>query len=251
MLEVMTALIILALVCSSVLVVINNCVASAAGSRLQMQAFEVARENMEQLLASESLSEKVEYGSSNKYPDIGWKTSVEAFYEPITARMWIRGVCSAEYKDADGEIQTVELSHWLTDLTKEQLLEMMNQEGDEKLEGELFETLEEAAEYAGVDVETIEKWLEDGMLTTEDGLFIRSNLDIYKESNGNPSEEQKNQQVQSVSEIEEIISGRTGGQNKEGAEGWEDEIDPKTGLTYGELENMDFSEIWELMKNRK
>ena len=91
MLEVMTALIILALVCSSVLVVINNCVASAAGSRLQMQAFEVARENMEQLLASESLSEKVEYGSS-KYPDIEWKTAVEAFYEPITARMWIRGV---------------------------------------------------------------------------------------------------------------------------------------------------------------
>jgi hypothetical protein len=30
-----------------------------------------------------------------------------------------------------------------------------------------------------------------------------------------------------------------------------DETDPKTGLTYGELEQMDFSEIWNLMKSRQ
>jgi type II secretory pathway pseudopilin PulG len=166
--EVVSALTILGLICSGMLVVINRCTVSATDSRLKMQAFEVAREQMETLLASDSLKENVEYGVSQKYPDIAWQTVVESFYEPITARMWIRGVCSAQYKDANGEDQTVELTQWLTDLTKEQLLAMMNQGSEADLEGMLFETLEEAAEYAGVDVETIEEWIENGMVTTED-----------------------------------------------------------------------------------
>lgn len=250
LIEVMTALIILALISFNVLVVVDNCVVSAANSKLRMQAFQVARENMEQLLAAESLSEKYEYGTSDKYPDIEWKTVVEAFYEPVTARMWIRGVCSAGYEDTDGEEQEVELTHWLTDLTKEQLLEMMNEEGMEQLAGELFETLEEAADYAGVSVDTIEQWLENGLVTTEDGSFIKGNLDIFMEGNGNPSQEDKDKQIQSESELMDLISGRSGEQGGEGGEGWQNEIDPKTGLTYGELENMDFSEIWEIMKNR-
>ena len=100
--EVLTALAILALISSSVLVVINRGVASAADSALRIQAFEVARENMEKLLASTSLEENVEYGESNKYPEISWTTVVETFYEPITSRMWVRGICSAEYRDTEG-----------------------------------------------------------------------------------------------------------------------------------------------------
>lgn len=244
------AVAILGLTCSSVLVVIERCAASAAESALRMRAFEVARENMEKLLASSVVKESVEYGQSERYPDIEWQTVVETFYEPITARMWIRGVCSAQYIDSDDQEQTVELTHWLTDLTKEQLLqiEKLNEDELEELAAELIETLEDAADYAGVDVETIEQWLQNGLLTTEDGSFIKDNLDLYKKSNGNPSEEEKNQQAKSLADLKNKRS-----QSGDGSadEAWKDEIDPKTGLTYGELDQMDFSEVMELMKKQQ
>jgi len=248
--EVLMAVAILALISSSVLVVIDRCVASAAESALRMRAFEVARENMEKLLASTTVKESIEYGQSEKYPDIEWQTVVETFYEPITARMWIRGVCSAQYTDSDEQEQTVELTHWLTDLTKEQLLQIEQRDEDE-LEGltaELIETLEDAADYAGVNVETIEQWLQNGLLTTENGSFIKDNLDLYMSSDGNPSAEEKNQQAKSLADLKNKKS-----QSGDGSAGdaWQDEIDPKTGLTYGELEQMDFSEIWELMQNQR
>ena len=122
--EVLTALAILALISSGVLVVIDRGAASAANSAQQMKAFEVARENMETLLASTTLKESVEYGESQKYPDIRWQTTVETFYEPITSRMWVRGISSAQYKDPNDEEQTIELEHWLTDVTKDQLLQL-------------------------------------------------------------------------------------------------------------------------------
>ena len=125
--EVLTALAILALISSSVLVVINRCMASAANSTWKMQAFEVARENMEKLLCSNSVTETVEYGSSDKYADIQWQSTVEMFYEPITVRMWIRAVCSAQYTDTDGQPQTVELTHWITDLTVEEVVKIFEE----------------------------------------------------------------------------------------------------------------------------
>jgi len=244
--EVMMALSILALISSSVLVVINRCVTSGADSALRMQAFEVARENMERLLALQSVEETVEYGDSEIYPEITWQTVVETFYEPITSRMWLRGVCSAQYIDSEGQEQMVELTHWLTDLTKNQLLDVMSREDEEgQLAAQLIATIEEAAEYAGVDVETIEGWLENGLLKTGNGSFVRMNLDIYQINNGQPSAEDKKLQVKSEAELIKHMEeqGRLGG--------GQDDIDPKTGLTYEELKEMDISEVWELMKNRQ
>ena len=123
---------ILALISSSVFVVINRCMASAADSAQRYQAFEVARDNMEILLSKDSVKEIVEYGQSDKYPQIQWQTTVETFYEPITGRMWIQAICSAEYTDTAGQVQTVELTHWLTDLTKEQLLQIIEEQEKEK-----------------------------------------------------------------------------------------------------------------------
>jgi len=247
--EIVIALAILALISSSVLVVIGRCAASAADSELRLRAFEVARENMETLLSGDSVKETIEYGQSDRYPEIEWQTVVETFYEPITARMWVRGICSAEYNDTEGELQTLELTHWLTDLTREQLLQIMKNAEQERedLTGELIETVEEAAEYAGVEAETIEQWLENGMLTIEDGSFVRKNLDIYRQNDGNPSPEDIQLQVKSIADLRKP----TGEQEAGYQEGGQDEIDPKTGLTYGELEEMDFSEIWELLKSRQ
>ena len=256
--EVMTALVILSIISSGVVVVINRCVSSATDSALRMQAFEVARDNMEELLASSSVQEYTDYGESDKYPGIKWQTVVEPFYEPITARMWIRAICSAEYIDSAGETQAVELSHWLTDVTKKQLLQILgqedkNQDEQEWLADQIIETVEEAAEYADVNGETIQQWVDNGMLTTEDGSFIKENIDLYKSTGGNPSAEQKQKQISSVLQILELAQSRvgsgeaaeTGGQKKR------DDVDPVTGLTYEQLEQMDISEIFDLLKNRQ
>jgi len=256
LIEVMAALIILAIISSSVLVVINNCVASVADSTLRLQAFEVARENMEKLLASDSVEESVDYGESDKYPDIKWQTTVETFYEPITARMWVRAVCSAEYNDANGETQTVELTHWLTDVTKEQLLEIMQRQEEQQQDwpaDQIIQTVEEAAQYAAVGVQTIQQWMDNGMLTTEDGAFIKHNLDLYKQTNGKPSDEEKNLQIRSIEQLLEFIEEKPepGGQKAPDGQKQQDKIDPVTGLTYEQLEQMDVGEIYNLLKNKK
>ena len=261
--EVVAALMILALISSSVLVVMNRCMASAADSALRMQAFEVARENMEALLSKDSVSEMAEFGSSDKYPEIQWQTTVEMFYEPITARAWIQGICSAEYTDTSGDVQTVELMHWLTDVTKQQLLEILSQEQkrQKQLAFLVVGTIEEAAEYAGVDVETVQQWVDNGMLKTEDDSFVKNNLDLYKDTGGNPPPEVKKQQVKSDTELIELIEQQPEpGKQKDKDEptekklpdeqDWLDEIEPVTGLTHRELEEMDFWEIWELFMSR-
>lgn len=247
--EALTAVAILGLISSGVLVVINRCMASATDSALRMQAFDVARENMEKLLSTEPVEETVEYGSSDRYPEIKWQTTVETFHEPVTSRMWVKAVCSAEYTDTEGETQTVELIHWLTDVTKQQLLEIMKAKEEGELASELIGTTEEAAEYAGVDVSTIEQWVDNGMLTTEDGSFVKANIDLYKESGGNPTPEEKSQQIQSTAELAEI-TGESGEQTPTDMEDWKNQRDPTTGLTYGELDEMDFKEILELLEKK-
>lgn len=257
--EVMVALVILALVSSSVLVVINRCMASTTDLALRMQAFEVARENMEKLLTSDSAAEKTEYGTSDKYSQIQWQTLVEAFYEPVTKRIWLQAVCSAEYADSAGQQQTVELTHWLTDLTKEEVLEILRQQTKNIAEEQLIETIEDAAKYAGVDVDTIEQWVENGMLTTEEGFFIKGQLDLYKKTGGNPSIEDINRQAKTDSDTKEPTEKQSE-PDKQNADGPKTD-EPKTdktgkpdaelicGHTMDELKKLDFQQIWEIISN--
>ena len=252
--EAVAGLVILAFFAWGVLVVTNRCMAWAAESALRMQAFEVARENMEKLLSSDSVKESSESGESEKYPDVKWQTDIETFYEPITSRMWVRGVCRADYEDTSGELQTIELTHWLTNLSKEQLLEIMKGEEREKalLAGQLIETIEDAAAYAGVDVETVEQWLDNEMATLEDGSFVKQNLDLYKNAAGNPTIEQKQTQVTSEAELTRQESAQDVSPEEEMAskEEWLDQTDPSTGLTNRELEDMSVQEIFDLLMQR-
>jgi len=188
--ETVAALVILAFISTSVLVVINRSMASAVDSVLRMQAFEVARRNMEELLTSDSVEESVEYGTSEMYPDIQWETVVEPFYVPLDKKMWIQAICSAEYIDSEGQVQTVELTHWLTDVSKAELLKILAQR-EEELAGQVIETLEEAAVYAGVDEQTIQQWVDNGMLLTEDDQYLMSQLDLYRDSDGKPTIEDR------------------------------------------------------------
>jgi len=183
---------------------------SAADVTLQMQAFEIARENMEQLISTDSVKEYTDFGYSEEHPQIQWQTTVESFFEPITDRLWIQAVCAAEYLDSKGEPKRVELTHWLTDLSTKQILELIKERKKQQdylaLIGQLIETLLEAAEYAGVDEETVEQWADNGMPVTEDGYFIKAYIDLYKRTNGNPSAEEIEQAEETFNRM--LLAGR-------------------------------------------
>jgi hypothetical protein len=191
--ESMASVALLAFIGVSVWVVLEHCTASAADSIQRMRAFEIAHENMEKLLGSDSVDEKTEYGISEKFQDIRWQIAVESFYEPTTLHMWARAVCSAEYTDSGGETKNVELTHWLTRLTDAQSAQLMarSQVQKELLVKHIIETEELAAEYAGVNAKTIGQWVKKGMPMTETGEYLKPWLDLYLQTDGNPTEEDR------------------------------------------------------------
>jgi hypothetical protein len=199
----MTACVLLAFIGSSVWVVMDRCMISAADTTQRMRAFVIAQDNMEKLLIAESVEEMIEYGVSEKFPDIRWQTAVESFYEPLGSRMWVRAVCSAEYTDAAGETKTVELTHWLTDLTNEQLQQMTErtQLQRQQLARHIIETAGLAAQYAGVDVSTIRQWVRNGMPTTADGSYLKPWLDTYLRTDGKPTVQDKQDAITEYPEL--------------------------------------------------
>jgi prepilin-type N-terminal cleavage/methylation domain-containing protein len=132
LIEVVTAIAILAAIVTSVLVVMNRAIATTIDTELKMQAFELARENMEILLASSSVSDMVEFGADEMNPNLEYRIVVESFVEPITSRMWVRAICSASYTDSTGETQTIELTHWLNNLTNTQIRQINDQKKREQ-----------------------------------------------------------------------------------------------------------------------
>jgi len=79
-------------------------------------------------------------------------------------------------------------------LTKKQVMEVIKQRQKEQQwlaeADQLVETIEEAAEYAGVDVEIIQEWADSGdMPVTEDGVYVKLYLDLYTEHDGQPPTE--------------------------------------------------------------
>jgi hypothetical protein len=207
----MAAAVLLAFIGASVWVVMERCMTSAADTTQRMRAFEIARENMEKLLVSDSVNEMTEFGVSETFPDIRWQTTVESFYEPIASRMWVRAVCSAEYTDTAGETNTVELTHWLTNLTTDQMQQMtarMQQQG-QQLAKYIIETEDLAAQYAGVNVETIRQWVRNGMPTTAEGAYLKPWLDTYLQTDGKPTAQDKQDTITQYPEL-----ATTAAQNK-------------------------------------
>lgn len=254
LLEVMTALAILALISSSVVVVVDRCLESTGDSVLRMEAFELARENMEKLLSAATVEETVDYGNSEKYPDISWQTVVEAFAEPVSGKMWIRAVCSADYKDSTGEEQTVKLEHWITELTDQQANQLAGQPGsvEELTADQVLATPEEAAEYAGVDTETIQKWVDDGLVAMKDGTFIKYNLDVYVRSDGKPSTAEKKLQAKSVEDLAAMLKSQQGGNNETADQTRSpDGKDRLTGVPQEKLDKMGVGDVMKMLKDKK
>jgi hypothetical protein len=108
------------------------------------------------------VEESAEFGDSDQYPDIQWETVVESFTVPLTDKMWIQAVCSAEYTDSEGEVRRIELTHWLTDLTKAQEQQILARQEEEKERSaeeaeEMLDELDELDEIDEIDPNEIFK----------------------------------------------------------------------------------------------
>ena len=128
LLEVIAATALLAIVVSTVLVVVNDFMISTMDTKSKMIAFNIARENMETILAKNIVEEFVEYGYDELNPDIEWETEVKSFTEPVNSDMWIVAKCSAWYTDSNSERQAVELTHWITGLSADDIKKIEEQE---------------------------------------------------------------------------------------------------------------------------
>lgn len=175
--EVVAAMGLLAIMLSSVLVVMDHFVGAVIDMRLRQEAFELARSNMETLLSESKVSDLYDYGESEINPDIQWETTVEPFYEPYKSRMWIRAVCSASFVDSKDQEQNVELEHWITNLTAAQINQILAQQ---QVESAYMDLLNEG-QYSDVQLTTI-AYLEEAQL----------DVDTYKEF----LEQQRRQKVE-------------------------------------------------------
>lgn len=128
LIEVAAALVILSMLISSALVVMSRITSGMIDLQSETQAFSIARQNLEKLLSSATVSDMTEYGVVETNPDMDWEIVVEPFYEPISNRMWIRGISSASYTDSSGERKTIELTCWLTSLTAQQIRQILEQQ---------------------------------------------------------------------------------------------------------------------------
>ena len=192
LLEIMASLLILSLVCSSAMVIMARNRHSSYNVTMRLRALEVARENMEQILVSETTEEQTEFGFSEKYPTIEWENTIETFYAPLEGQTWARARSIARYKDMEDVDQEIELEHWLCPVTEADMDVLDQLEGSES---GLLESISEAAESVGVDEQEVLVWLENGMVQTEEGYFIEANLRLFMRTQGSPSLEELNQQA--------------------------------------------------------
>jgi prepilin-type N-terminal cleavage/methylation domain-containing protein len=130
--EIIAALTIIGVTLSAVITLMNRCIGATIDHRTKAVAFRIARNNMEYLLSTTTAEESAEFGADEYNPDIQWETVVETFTEPVKSKIWLRAVCSASYTDKEGERQSIELEHWLTDLTDAQQKQLNEQKKREQ-----------------------------------------------------------------------------------------------------------------------
>ena len=130
--EVAVTIVVVGLIVGSSMTILDRLVGAMADMRLRTEAFETARQNMEALLSEANITDRSEYGTNEFVPEIQWQTVVEPFYEPISNRMWVRAICSAGFNDSQGKYQSIDLEHWLTNLSAEVVRQIIQQQQAEQ-----------------------------------------------------------------------------------------------------------------------
>lgn len=122
--EVCAAVVIVGFITASVMIVIHNCIDATIDLKLRGQAFEIAREKMELVLASDKLKEQADSGISDRNPEIDWEIVIEADTiadDSDSSQIWLKAISTANYTDSKGEMQNVELVHWVAGLSPQQM----------------------------------------------------------------------------------------------------------------------------------
>ena len=172
--EVIMAVTIIAVTVTTVLTVMTRCLEAAIDNRTRMQAFELARENMEKLLALNSVSDQAEFGTSEKNPDIQWTSIVEPFTEPTDSEMWVQAVCSATYIDSKGAEQSIELTHWLSEVPKN-IQKMILAQRQKELE--LMDKYGKPGSYSD---EQIEEFALEMDISVRDAKLLLENMSMHQ-----------------------------------------------------------------------
>jgi len=223
LIEAGAAVMILALLTSSIVLIMDRSVKSVADTQTRIKAFELVRENMEKLLASDSVRETIDAGTCEGNQDIKWQTVVEPFYESNTKRMWIRAVCSSTFTDYDGQEETVELTHWLTDVSKQQMLKIIKEEQRRRREQEEARQEYEEQQQQDEDEQASEE------LSDEQAGEEPSDEPTGEEPSDEPAPPpEQNYQQQDNSSNEETFFG----------------------FTQSQLDEMSFDELWAILVER-
>jgi len=122
--EIVASLLVLVLIFSSVLTIFNDSMRAVSENRMQAEAFELAREKMEEMLAQTAVTEVTNYGVSDRNPNIEWETRVESFSDPSGSGSWVRAVSAVTYPDANDQPKSLELTCWLSKIPKEVAAQM-------------------------------------------------------------------------------------------------------------------------------
>ena len=174
LIEVIMAVTIIGVVTTTIMVVMNRCIEAVIDNRTRMQAFELARENMENLLALETVTDTAEFGVSEINPDIQWETVVEPFTEPVNSEMWLQAVCSASYTDSKGIEQEIELTHWLTKVPAN-IQKMILAQREKELE--LMDKYGEPGSYSN---EQIEDFALEMDISVRESRLLLDNMSMYQ-----------------------------------------------------------------------
>jgi hypothetical protein len=141
--------------------------------------------------------------------------------------------------------ETVKLEHGLTEISDQQADQLVAQEDLDQLAAEqLLQTVDEAADYAGVESKVIEDWVGKGLVKTTEGAFIKYNLDVFLQSDGAPNAEEKRRQVKSIQEL--ALSLKTEQEGLTGIGGAEGQ-----GPAQQERKNLNMEEVMNLLRQKQ
>jgi len=71
-------------------------------------------------------------------------------------------------------------------------------------ESQILRTRQNAAKYAGVCVRTIGRWVKGGMMRTDRDYYIKSQLDIFKQNEGQAPNEHKVRVTKASADVKEV-----------------------------------------------
>lgn len=164
--EVAVTIVVVGLIVGSSMTILDRLIGAMGDMRLRSEAFEIARQNMETLLSETKAADLSEYGTSEICPEVQWQTAIEPFYEPISKKMWIRAVCSAGFNDSKGQYQSIDLEHWLTNLSADVVRQIIQQQKAEDDYLDLLSGTASGQEEAAVQ-ETTMAYLEEAGLDVD------------------------------------------------------------------------------------